>query len=215
MEVIGQLKETAPPDAMLFRRDYLEEALLNPGRVNTFWIAAADSQSVPLILQESKKTFANSGNEVDCEEESVFVTNMAAGVKSVIIVLQSIGFIVVVIVGLVAGNTAAMAVRERAGELAVMQALGFETRIIFSTVVAENLAIALAGGILGAAASPGMLRSLPMLSASLGPLAYIHIPLSVLTKCLLMSTLIGVSSGVLPAAIQLRKDVVQSLRQIG
>jgi len=131
MEVIGQLKETAPPDAMSFRRDYFEEALLNPGRVNTFWVAAADTQSVPLILQEFKKTFANSGNEVDCEEESVFVTNMAAGIKPLIIVLQSIGLIVVMMIGLVAGNTAAMAVRERAGELAVMRALGFETRIIF------------------------------------------------------------------------------------
>ena len=50
---------------------------------------------------------------------------------------------------LVTGNTMAIAVRERMGELAVLKAIGFSDRFVLLLVLAEALMIALIGGILG------------------------------------------------------------------
>jgi putative ABC transport system permease protein len=184
MEVIGSLKDTAPPDPMLFRRDYLEESLNRPGMVNTFWLSAKGPQPVPLALEEIKQRFANSGAEMECEEEVVFVSNMARGSRSVIRMLQSIGYIVVVVVALIAGNTAAMSIRERAEELGVMRAMGFEKKTIFAILIGECLAIAIIGGLTGAAISQAILRALPLINASFGPFGYVTIPGSVLILCL-------------------------------
>ena len=214
MEVIGSLKDTAPPDAMLFRRDYLEESLNGPGMVNTFWLSAKGPQSVPLALEEIKQRFANSGAEMECEEEAVFVSNMARGARSVIRMLQSIGYIVVVVVALIAGNTAAMSIRERAEELGVMRAMGFEKKTLFAILIGECLAIAIIGGLAGAAISQAILRALPLINASFGPFGYVTIPGSVLILCLFFSVAIGVVSGIFPAAAQLRNDVMSSLRRI-
>ncbi len=60
-----------------------------------------------------------------------------------------LGFIVVLTIGLVAANTAAMSIRERRGEIAVMRSMGFPARTILSLLLAESLLIGLIGGIIG------------------------------------------------------------------
>jgi ABC-type antimicrobial peptide transport system permease subunit len=51
---------------------------------------------------------------------------------------------------LVAGNTMAMSIRERTGEVAVLKTLGFRQNAILYLMVGESAAIALVGGLLGA-----------------------------------------------------------------
>jgi ABC-type antimicrobial peptide transport system permease subunit len=50
----------------------------------------------------------------------------------------------------VAGNTMAMSIRERTGEVAILKTLGFRRNSILYLLVGESVAIALLGGILGA-----------------------------------------------------------------
>src|SRR5260370_28713436 len=59
--------------------------------------------------------------------------------------------IVVIVIALVSANTAAMAVRERRHELAVMRALGFTRRTLVGFIVVEGLLIGLVAGALGSA----------------------------------------------------------------
>jgi ABC-type antimicrobial peptide transport system permease subunit len=51
---------------------------------------------------------------------------------------------------LVAGNTMAMSIRERTGEVAVLKTLGFRQNAILYLLVGESVAIAVLGGMLGA-----------------------------------------------------------------
>jgi len=50
----------------------------------------------------------------------------------------------------VAGNTMAMSIRERTGEVAILKTLGFRRNTILILLVGESLVIALLGGLLGA-----------------------------------------------------------------
>ena len=59
----------------------------------------------------------------------------------------------IIAVGLVAINAAAMAVRERYREFAVMRAIGFSRLLLVTSILAEGIAIGLTGGLIGCAAA--------------------------------------------------------------
>ena len=65
---------------------------------------------------------------------------------------EVLGLIVVITIGLVAANTAAMSIRERRAEIAVMRSMGFTSRLILGLLLAESLIIGLLGGVLGCGA---------------------------------------------------------------
>ena len=65
---------------------------------------------------------------------------------------MTIGSVVFFTLLLVTGNTMAIAVRERTGELAVLKTVGFSDRGVLGLVLAESVLIAGQGGVLGLAA---------------------------------------------------------------
>ena len=62
---------------------------------------------------------------------------------------MAIGGVVFFTLLLVTGNTMAIAVRERTGELAVLKAVGYSDRFVLFFVLFESLLIAVIGGALG------------------------------------------------------------------
>jgi len=66
--------------------------------------------------------------------------------------------IVVIVIALVSANTAAMAVRERRHELAVMRAVGFTRRALVAFILAEGMLMGTIAGALGAAIAYAALR---------------------------------------------------------
>lgn len=63
--------------------------------------------------------------------------------------IMAIGGVVFFTLLLVTGNTMAIAVRERTGELAVLKAVGYSDRFVLLFVMFESLLIAVIGGALG------------------------------------------------------------------
>jgi len=57
--------------------------------------------------------------------------------------------IVIVAIGLVAANTAAMSVRERRREMAIMRSIGFTRAAVVGLIVGEDIVIGLVGGAIG------------------------------------------------------------------
>ena len=117
----------------------------------------------------------------------------------------------------IAGNTASMAVRERAGEIAVLKAIGFRREVIFAMLVCETVVLsALAGG-----AGVGLavlltraLREAAAGSAQLGPLGGFIVNQAVVLQGLALSLVIGLVAGLVPAWGAARKPVAQTLREI-
>jgi putative ABC transport system permease protein len=106
----------------------------------------------------------------------------------------------------------AISVRERTGEFAVLKAIGFKDGSVLSFVLAESLAIALFGGLLGLSLA---VFAIPALGAALnGLLPNLILSKSMLTAGIGFALLVGACSGVLPGIGAMRLRVVDAFRRV-
>ena len=156
--------------------------------------------------------FANSSNETKTETESAFAAGFAKQFGNIEFLILTIGSVVFFTLLLVTGNTMAISVRERTSELAVLKAIGFTDRSVLFLVLAESLAIAFVGGVLGlllaAAAIPGLGAAL---NGLLPPLVLSKLTLAM---GLAVALLVGAASGLLPGIGAMRMRVVNALRRV-
>ncbi|HEX4543500.1 MAG TPA: FtsX-like permease family protein, partial [Candidatus Acidoferrum sp.] len=123
-----------------------------------------------------------------------------------------IGTVVFFTLLLVTGNTMAISIRERTGELAVLKAIGFSGRSVLFFVLAESLVIALIGGVLGLGLA---MLAIPFVGSKLnGLLPTLLLSGTLLGLGLLFALFVGVASGLLPGIMAMRLRVVDALRRV-
>ena len=137
-------------DAFYFHYDYFDEALGRLGQIGSFTIKADSAESVPHIMDSVDGMFRNTAAETKTETEQAFALGFVSMLGNVKLLLTAISAAVVFTILLVAGNTMAMSIRERTGEVAILKTLGFRRNTILILLVGESLVIALLGGLLGA-----------------------------------------------------------------
>ena len=93
--------------------------------------------------------FANSPFETHTDTEKAFAAGWVKQFGNIQFLIMAIGGVVFFTLLLVTGNTMAIAVRERTGELAVLKAVGYSDRFVLFFVLFESLLIAVIGGALG------------------------------------------------------------------
>ncbi len=102
LQIVGILGDRAPPPILVFRRDYLEEALGRTGLVNMFWVRVDKQESIAGVIADLDRTFANSDAETQTESEMGFFSGLIAGFRGIFTIARVLGAIVVVTMGLVA-----------------------------------------------------------------------------------------------------------------
>jgi putative ABC transport system permease protein len=110
---------------------------------------------------------------------------------------------------LVTGNTMAIAVRERTGELAVLKAIGYSDGFVLGLVLAESLVIAAVGGFAGL----WMARTVVAQDIT-GGLLLLYLPAAALAGGGLLALGTGAVAGLLPAIGAMRLEVVDALRRV-
>ncbi len=213
LNIVGTTGGKAPPDYLLFRRDYLEEAAGRPGFVDLMWVKVDKPGNVPQVIAAIDEGFANSSAETLSESEAAFIGGFMDQYRTFFTMAEVLGFIVVLMIGLVAANTAAMSIRERRGEIAVMRSIGFPARTILSLLLAESILIGLVGGILGCGSAYIVLRAFSI-SGAAGPFNTIHMPPMILAETLVVAALIGLFSAIVPASSAARRNIVDALRTV-
>ena len=213
LQIVGTIGGKAPPDFLLFRRDYLEEAAGRPGMVDNIWVKVDKSENVPQVIAAIDEGFANSSAETISEKESAFIGGFLDQYRTFFRMAELLGFIVVLTIGLVAANTAAMSIRERRSEIAVMRSIGFTSRTILSLLLTESLLIGLVGGLLGCGSAYFVLKIFSVGNVG-GPLGAIRMPPVILGETLLIAALIGVVSAMVPASSAARRNIVDALRTV-
>jgi putative ABC transport system permease protein len=155
---------------------------------------------------------ANSSFETKTETESAFAAGWVKQFGNIQFLIMTIGTVVFFTLLLVTGNTMAISVRERVGELAVLKAIGFSDRFVLVFVLAEALVIALVGGLLGLGLA---MLAIPVLGAALnGLLPTLILSPAILALGLATALLVGVVSGLLPGIGAMRMRVVTALRRV-
>jgi putative ABC transport system permease protein len=215
LTIVGVLNEEAAGPRIIFRRDYMEELLGRPGTTNLFWVKIDRSQSAPEVIAAIDEMFANSAHETATETEVMLIKSEASNLALLVNGAKFLAAIVIFTIGLVAVNTAAMAVRERRHEMAVMRAIGFTRNSIIGRILVEGLIVGMAGGALGCVLALLGFDLLPHVSGALGPLA-LALTLSprIVAYSFMIAALIGAASGFIPATLATRGDISTELRAV-
>ena len=215
LTIVGVLSEAGAGPRIIFRRDYMEELLGRPGTANLFWVKVDSSRSSPEVIAAIDEMFANSPNETATETEVALIKNQIGNLGLLLNGAKFLATIVIFTIGLVAINTAAMAVRERRHEMAVMRAIGFTRNSIIGRILIEGLIVGITGGALGCGLAYLGFDLWPRVSGALGPLA-LAMTLSprIVAYSFLIATLIGAVSGFIPATLATRGDIATELRAI-
>jgi putative ABC transport system permease protein len=216
LTIVGVLNEEAAGPRIIFRRDYMEELLGRPGTANLFWVKVDSSKAAPEVIAAIDEMFANSPNETATETEVALIKSQEGGNLGLLLNgAKFLAAIVIFTIALVAANTAAMAVRERRHEIAVMRAIGFTRRSIVVRILVEGLIVGVAGGILGCILTLFGFELLPRVSGALGPLALaMTLQPRIVAYSFLIAVLIGAASGFIPATLATRGDIATELRAI-
>jgi putative ABC transport system permease protein len=182
------------------------------GQIGWYILRLDNPDDAVRVAKAIDDMFANSSYETKTETESAFQAGFAKQFGNIEFLIVSIGTVVFFTLLLVTGNTMAISVRERIGELAVLKAIGFTDRSVLFFVLAESLVIALFGGLLGLALA---LLAIPVLGAALnGLLPTLILSPAILSLGLATALLVGVVSGLLPGIGAMRMRVVNALRRV-
>jgi putative ABC transport system permease protein len=159
--------------------------------------------------------FRNSPRPTKTESEHAFQLDWIAMMGNVKAFILSICLAVVFATLLVSANTIAMSIRERTREVAVLRTLGFTRARVLALFVGEAVALAVAGGLLGALAASGLVRAMansPQLNMFM---AGMNTSVSTLVTALGIAAAVGLVSSFLPAYNASRGNIVSGLRHIG
>jgi putative ABC transport system permease protein len=211
LNIVGVMTGKTLQTALFFRRDYLEEAAGRPGFVSNIWVRADSGAAVPQLIANIDEQFANSSAETQTEAEAAFIGSFLKGYRTLFTLFEILGFIVVVTIGLVAANTAAMSIRERRGEIAVMRSMGFPSRVILSLLLTESFVIGLLGGLIGCGAAFALLK---FFSGPKMGLLSLRMPPAVLYETLIAAALIGLLSAWFPARAASKMNITEALRTV-
>jgi putative ABC transport system permease protein len=197
-----------------FQWDYFEERVPERFKGNTGWyvLRLNNPDDAPRVAKAIDDTFTNSSYETKTETESAFAAGWVKQFGNIELLILTIGSVVFFTLLLITGNTMAIAVRERAGELAVLKAIGFSDFSILVLVLAEALLIALFGGVLGLGVA---MLAVPVLGNALnGLLPELVLSPAILSVGLATALLIGAAGGILPGVGAMRMRVVNALRRV-
>jgi len=197
-----------------FQWDYFEERVPQTfkGQIGWYVVKVDNPDDAPRIAKAIDAEFANSPNETKTETESAFAAGWVKQFGNIKFLIVTIGAVVFFTLLLVTGNTMAISVRERTGELAVLKAIGFSDRKVLAFVLGESLVIAVVGGLLGLGLA---LVAVPLLSRALtGLVPVLFLSPTILLFGFVAALFVGFISGFLPGLGAMRMRVVNALRRV-
>jgi len=197
-----------------FQWDYFQESVLDRQKGNVGWyvLRLNSPDDAVRVAKSIDDEFSNSPYETKTETESAFAAGWVKQFGNIRLLILSIGLIVFLTLLLVTGNTMAISVRERTGELAVFKAIGFSDRAVLFFVLSESLVIALVGGLIGLGLA---VLAIPVLAKGMtGLLPTLFLKPSVLVSGLIIAILVGLASGLLPGIGAMRLRIVTALRRV-
>jgi putative ABC transport system permease protein len=191
---------------------YLDERRqFGKGQVGWYTVKVQNPDDSPRIAKAIDAMYANAPFETKTDSEKAFASSFAKQAGNIEFLIMAIGGVVFFTLLLVTGNTMAISVRERVGELAVLKALGFSDRFLLLLVLGESVLISTVGGVIGLAVcklltmsgdpTRGMLQS------------FVLKPEAILAG-IATAIAVGVIAGILPALSAMHLRVVDALRRV-
>ncbi|AXQ31704.1 ABC transporter permease [Solimonas sp. K1W22B-7] len=181
-------------------------------RVGVFVVNIENPAEAATVSAAIDSGFRNSLAETRTETQKAFQLGFIAMVDTILVAIQTVAYVVILIIMAVMANTMAMAARERMREYATLKALGFSDRFVSLLILGESMSMSLAGGLLG------VLLTFPLADAFFSAtrdlfLLFTVTPTTVALQ-VISSLLIGVLAALAPAINSSRVRIVDGLRAV-
>jgi putative ABC transport system permease protein len=198
--------------SMMFHWKYVDERSLVKGQVGWYVVQVGHPDEATRVAMAIDQKFANSPYETKTDTERAFQSSFVSMFGNLNLLLGSIALAVVITTLFVAANTMAMSVRERTTEIAVMRTLGFPSSTIFLLIAGEGLMMAVVGGILGIGLARWIVN--PNFLQAGGFIPEFRVNNTNVAIGLLLSVVIGIVAGLIPATLAARLKIVDALRRV-
>ncbi len=198
-----------------FHWKYMQESLPPGwrGLVGLYSIRVKTPADAPRVSKSVDEMFRNAPQPTKTETEAAFNLAFINQIGNIKLFLLSIAAAVVFTILLVSANTMAMTVRERIREIGVMKTLGFPSSAVLGMILAESVAIAMMGGLIGVGACYLVTQGLN--DMLVGFFTGFTMPLWGVPVCLGVALLIGLLSSLVPAFLATHMKVTDALRHAG
>lgn len=201
---------------MFFRWDIFEETLKSNGEapgVGVYVMSVEPGADIERMKAEIEGMFENGPATVRCDTESEFTRQFISMLGDIPMFLGWIGAGVLVAILLGAINAMLMAGREQTHDVGILKALGFTNSATFGLLIAQSLVLCLFGGALGIGLAAALEAPLALAIGSAFPGFFIAN--STYVQAALVSLLVGLAAGGIPAWNALRVSCVEALRAKG
>lgn len=196
---------------------YVNESIKNllpslADRVGIYIVDVRDPSQAAVVSVAIDSTFKNSLNETRTETQKAFQLGFIAMVDTILLAIQTVAYVVVLIIMAVMANTMAMAARERMREYATLKALGFSDGFVSALIVAESMSLSLAGGLLG------ILLTFPAANSFYRATRDLFVVFQVEPETIALqfgsAVVIGIAASIAPAFNSARIRIVDGLRAV-
>jgi putative ABC transport system permease protein len=210
----GVYREGIDETNLFFHHDYFDDLLGGLNLVGTFWIKVANAEAVQSVIDRIDATFRNTDAETKTETERAFQLGFISMFGNIKMLIGSICTVVVFTMILVTASTMSMAIRERMREIAVLKAIGFNTRHVFGLILAESFGLAMVGGLIGCGGARLLFDHMDIYKVTQGFFIKFEVTAHILSGGLLLAALLGVVSCLAPAVACARMSVVTGLKEM-
>lgn len=204
---------------MFFHWKYLDDSVpeRRKGQVGFYYVSIADANQSASISKAIDAEFKGSPAETLTESEKAFQMSFLSMVSAVLAALEVISLFVLVVVALILGNTIAMSVRDRSGEVAILKTLGFRGGHLAILITGESMLVGALGGACAVGLALPAIRGVgKVIDENLGgwfPVFQLE-PLTIVAM-IGLSVGIGFLAALVPAIGVARLGVASAFRRIG
>jgi len=205
---------TADDRNMFFRQDYLDESSGVKGMVGMWWLKVKSAEEMPRVLSAINAAFANTSAEVRAETERAFQLGFISMWGNIKLLVMLICSAVIFTLLLVSASTMSMAIRERFRELAILKALGFRRRELFTFILAESFGLAAAGALIGVGGAYLIFTYGDITKMTGGIFPSFEVTPKIIATGMLVAALLGIVASIMPSIAVAKMSVTDGLKTL-
>ena len=217
MTVCGILDSDSPQDlnAAYVHLDFLQQASGHGlGVVTQFNVKVENSSQFKEVSEKIDTMFRHDREPTNTRPEKAFVAQTAKDMIDLIRFTRWLGLAAVFAVLTLISNTVILAVRGRARENAVLQALGYGGKHLVFMTVCEGLVFGLCGGLAGAAVAAFIINNGNFSLSGEGVSLVFSVTPLLYAKAAIIALAIGLLGGIYPALSINRGVLADKLRRM-
>ncbi len=182
------------------------------GIVTQFSVKVADPSLLDQVAEDIDAVFATAQEPTATFTEKAFIGRVADDIIELVGFARWLGLGCLAAVLALVANAIVLSVQSRIAEHAVLQTLGYSSRLVALLIIAEGIILATTGGLIGAAAALLVAHTSSLALSVEGTSIPIVATGTLLVTGMLVCSIIGVLAGLIPAYQASTRDIAACFR---